>query len=95
MTEPKRRNMKPVNQHRESIREKFGIPDDKQVEINRLRAALSARDAEVREVLEGLVTYAGTSEKCWCRIRKGGSPEHSSSCDAAQALFEKLQPTKK
>lgn len=92
MTEPtpKKRNMKKVNQHRESIREKFGIPDDKQVEINRLRAALSARAAEIREVLEGLRFRHG----CWCELPpNAGSLDHTAACLAAQRLYEKLQPT--
>lgn len=50
-----------------------------------ITTALSARDAEVREVLEGL--RAHINQDCWCRTCSEG---HSSACLAARALFERL-----
>lgn len=47
------------------------------------RAALSSRDAEIREVLEGLRTYTG----CWCNH----SDNHASHCLAARAPWDRLQ----
>lgn len=59
---------------------------------NRIASALSSRDREVREVLEGLRNNHG----CWCP----GSEEYEfkppfvcgSHCQRARALYTKLQP---
>lgn len=50
------------------------------------------RAVGIREVLEGLTTYAGAGERCWCRTRRGGDSSHSASCAATRALYAKLQP---
>lgn len=60
--------------------------------VDRIATALSSRDTEVREVLEGLRNNHG----CWCP----GSEEYEfeapficgPSCHAARALYAKLQP---
>lgn len=48
---------------------------------------VASRDAEVREVLEGLMINA----QCWCRVNREG---HTADCLAARALYESLQPVK-
>lgn len=50
--------------------------------IQRVTAYANQRDAEVREVLEGLRGRSG----CWC----GTFDNHSPECLAARALYEKL-----
>ena len=52
-------------------------------------SALSSRDREVREVLEGLATYR--NPQCWCPPGTETEP-HSEACRAATALYTKLQP---
>ena len=65
---------------------------------NRIAAALSSRDAEIREVLEGLATkdYHSFGVFCWCQHPGTAThPEgdkHGKSCLAARALWSKLQP---
>lgn len=53
----------------------------------RLVDALAARDAQVREVLEGLRGQFGY--QCWCDAE--GDTPHLASCHAARALWEGLQ----
>lgn len=54
----------------------------------RLQAALSSRDQEIREVLEGLRVEDGD---CWCA--HFGSEYHTPACLAARGLYEKLNST--
>lgn len=54
----------------------------------RITAYANQRDAEVREVLEGLATYR--NPQCWCPPDTETEP-HSEACRAATALYTKLQ----
>lgn len=54
-----------------------------------IAAALSSRDAEIREVLEGLRNEDGD---CWCV--HFGSDYHAEECEQAQRLYNRLQPVK-
>lgn len=62
-----------------------------------LQAALSSRDQEIREVLEGLsrVLYYthGQPERCWCPD-PNSNWTHTPACLAARGLWERVQPTK-
>lgn len=55
---------------------------------------LSSRDAEVREVLEGLSSLRrythGQPERCWCDAEDPETP-HMPACLAARDLYSKLQ----
>lgn len=51
---------------------------------NRIAAALSSRDREIREVMEGLRTG-----ECWCP--DGQLMEHSPACLATRVLWEKVK----
>lgn len=53
---------------------------------NRIAAALSSRDTEIREVLEGL---RDDDSGCWCV--HFGSEYHTNACLAARGLWERLQ----
>lgn len=91
----------PTNEHREQARailraceERTGmglasdsLPNDL---ADRIEAALSSRDAEIREVLEGLACWPYENIPCWC----SHSPDHDSKdpiCLATRALYAKLQ----
>lgn len=51
--------------------------------------ALSSRDTEIREVLEGL--SCGAYPPCWCQPNVTGG--HEDACIAAATLYAKLQGT--
>lgn len=60
-------------------------------------ADIAARDAEIREVLEGLITSVefdegGNPTQHWCPISDDGDNEHGPACTAAMTLWSKLQP---
>ncbi len=64
-------------------------------DVNYVLAELSARDAEIREVLEGLATGEVGGENCWCPDPFRADEEiHDVHCLATQRLWEKLQPAK-
>lgn len=95
----------PTEKHREEAREimysgfepKAGslTLDGKAVRrrIDMIASALSSRDTEIREVLEGLrFRYSG----CWCPNRHPGLGEtmpHEPACLAARGLWERVQGT--
>lgn len=100
----------PTNGHREQAREivsPFALtfkrldPAGQSASVERLvqriAAALSSRDAEVREVLEGLITkhpqFVGELP-CWCRsaLNLSITGAHDDNCLQVQALYTKLQP---
>lgn len=57
-----------------------------------IAAALSSRDTEIREVLEGLAAHQIRSRRpCWCPPDYGSEP-HTELCEAARALYTCLQP---
>lgn len=59
---------------------------------NRIATALSSRDQEIREVLEGLSYTSfsdGQSYRHWCGRREPCTP----ACLAARGLYEKLNST--
>lgn len=68
-----------------------GQPAERSVLVSRIASALSSRDTEIREVLEGLskvLTFEnGPSQRCWC-----SAWVHTPACLAARDLWEKLQP---
>lgn len=58
--------------------------------------ALSSRDAEVREVLVGLIAHRvrdreGNTTLHWCKIESDGYFECCAECSAARDLYSKLQ----
>lgn len=55
---------------------------------NHIAAALSSRDTEIRNVLEGLGVNVADRGMCWCWRRDG---RHSTACLAAQALWNKVK----
>lgn len=58
--------------------------------INAISDALSSRDAEIREVLEGFPWIKTGDNMCWCSIVL--TETHAEYCLAARALWEKVQP---
>lgn len=94
----------PTSEHREQAREivrawlltsnPHHLVSHKQRLIERISTALSVRDTEIREVLEGLRNNHG----CWCP----GSEDYEfkapfvcgSDCERARNLYAKLQPGK-
>lgn len=56
--------------------------------------ALSSRDTEIREVLEGLVMRTA-SGRCWCRseLNLNITGNHEPRCLAARGLWEKVNVT--
>lgn len=64
-------------------------PSDRPVDAE--STALSSRDAEIKEVLEGLATHQiGSRRPCWCPPDYESKP-HSAACLAAHALWEKVR----
>lgn len=61
------------------------------------RTALSSRDQEIREVLEGLSSLLhipnGEPQRCWCTGDRNYQFTHSPACLAARGLYEKLNST--
>lgn len=56
----------------------------------RLITLLSARDQEIKEVLEGLATHQiGSRRPCWCPPDYESEP-HSAACLAARKLWEEV-----
>lgn len=66
----------------------------------KLASALASRDAEVSEVLAGLITHrirdkaTGEVTRHWCLIEKDGYFECNPACLAARDLYNQLQPVK-
>lgn len=60
----------------------------------RVIAALSSRDTEIREVLERLQNLPTGEPMCWCRVR-WQSGEHDGACEQARSLYASLQPPEK
>ena len=59
-------------------------------DVNTLLAIISSRDADIKEVLEGLATHQiGSRRPCWCPPDYESEP-HSATCLAARALYEKV-----
>lgn len=56
-----------------------------------IEALLSSRDAEIREVLEGLSAQTTETTRCWCL--NDGTLHHTPACLAARALYDKLNST--
>lgn len=98
----------PTEKHREKARELLraceqrtgmdlasdSLPNDL---ADRIASALSARDAEVREVLEGLSRVLrfrnGPPQRCWCED-PNSNWTHTPACVAARALYNRLQSAK-
>lgn len=63
-------------------------------DLDYLLAALSSRDREIREVLEGLVVSVIDGENCWCPDPFSADIEkHDPACLAARGLWERVQGT--
>lgn len=58
---------------------------------NRIATALSSRDQEIREVLEGLRGVKG-NPRCWCNPMYPNIPSsHDPACLAARVVWERVQ----
>lgn len=60
--------------------------------ITDIAAALSSRDREIREVLEGLVVSVIDGENCWCPDPfRADIEKHDPACLAARGLWERVR----
>lgn len=97
----------PTDKHREEAREIMCGPRKENqsawllqgdlVNVHeRLAVALSSRDREIREVLEGLITHVdfddgGNPVQHWCAVSDDGDSECDNACLAARGLWNALQ----
>lgn len=88
--------------HREEAREiviAFSrCPEDWDVLTTEFASALSSRDSEIREVLEGLVTHVdfdvgGNPIRHWCAVSDDGDSECDDACLAARGLWNRVNLT--
>lgn len=59
----------------------------------RIACALSSRDTQIREVLEGLRNIPPVDPPCWCRVGFLPKEKHSPACLAARALWNRVNLT--